>query len=260
MDELFETEEPKPKTAKQVWRLHRKLFLLVFATALLAQGWLLGHKGLSEYHRALLNDFKVLLTVDSPVDDAQLAQWQETLSQQPQIRSVRLFSPQEALQTVRQQNPQLAENLLRIGKNQMPAYFEITLSPVAISNIGPLTGQWRTVYPSLSARYHSMQARQICYTGALLACMRVLGGIILLALLAFMFLIEAAPYAGSGTLSGAVSGVLAGVLAVLCVGGVLYPWGLFYEVVTQLVAWGQQILLVVFSGLLGWTLAKWQRF
>ncbi len=260
MDKLFENEEPKPKPTRHVGHLHRKLFLLVFAIGLLAQGWLLGHTGLRNYYQGLLGDFKVILTVESPAQQDQLASWKTLLSQQQEVLSVQLFSPEDALQRIRQKNPQLVESLLQIGKNQMPAYFELTLSPAGISNIRPLADQLRTMLPALALHYHPVQARLISYVGALLVSMRVIGGLIVLALLAFMFLVEAAPYPSSHPFSGAISGILAALLAALCVGGVLYPWGLFYEAVHQFTALAEQLLWVVCSGLLGWTLAKWQRF
>ncbi len=260
MDELFETEDKKPQQPKQIGHLHRKLFLLVFALALLAQGWLLGGKGLSGYYQALLDDFKVILTVEEPAKNAQLEEWGQTLNQKQDILSVQLFSPEDALAVVRQKNPQLAESLLQIGKNQMPAYFELKLSPAAISNIGPFIDNLGAEYSSLVPHYHASQARFISYTGYLVTGMRVIGGLALLALLAFMFLVEAAPYTTTYAGSGALSGILAAVAAAGCVAAVLYPLGLLYDAVLYFTTWGQQLLYVVLCGLLGWALAKWQRF
>lgn len=260
MDELFEKDDKKQTQPKQVGHLHRKLFLLVFAVALLAQGWLLGEKALRDYHQALQADFKVLLTVEEPVSNEQLEQWGQSLQQKPQITEVHLFSPEDALALVREQNPQLADSLLQIGKNKMPAYFELKLSTAAIHTVGAFTDHLAAQYGPLVPHYHAAQARFISYTGYLLTGIQVMGGLILLALLAFMFLVEAAPYAAPHALSGAVSGMLAALLSGGCVAAVLYPLGLLYDAVAYFTAWGPQLLLVVLCGLLGWTLTKWQRF
>ena len=126
MEENFLEEKPKnAKPPKQVFRLHRRLFLLVFAVAVLFQSVLFLQTCLNRYYRALDRDFKIILTVSKKMDNAALANLGDSLNQKTDITEVKLFSPQDALETVRKQNPQLADSLLLMGKNKMPDMSEL---------------------------------------------------------------------------------------------------------------------------------------
>ena len=260
MDDFFEATEKKTNPTNQVAHLHRKLFLLVFAIALLIQGWLLADKGLADYRAALQDSFKVILTLDGTADNAQLEAWGQELNQQAAITAVRLFSPEDALAVVRHKNPQLADSLLQLGKNKMPAYFEIQLTEQTLPNLTPFLDNLTAQYPLLTPHYHPAQARLLFYTGLVSTLVRTAGAVILLAFIAFMFLVEAAPYKTKYTFSGALSGLLAACAASVCMIAALYPVGRLSDVLEHIASWERQVLLLVFGTLLGWTLAKWQRF
>ncbi|MBP5429643.1 MAG: permease-like cell division protein FtsX [Elusimicrobiaceae bacterium] len=260
MDELFETDDKKKKVPKQIGHLYRKLFLLVFAVALLAQGLVIVEKTLTDYYDRLADSFKVILTVDDTADDVTLQQWGQTLSQKQDITSVHLLSSEDALAVVRHKNPQLVDALLALGKNQMPAYFEITLATPALNNIRPFVDNLDAEYESLTPHYNLAQAKMLFYTGLCAKLIRLIGLLSLLAFLAFMFLVEAAPYPAPHAWRGGVSGILAGVVGALLIGGIIYPTGFLQEMLPYLTSWSRQALLLVFCGLLGWTLAKWQKF
>ena len=260
MDQHVELETAKMRMSKQIGHLYRKLFLLVFCVALLAQGWLVVEKGLSTYYHQLAQDFKVILTVDGPAEPAQLEEWGKTLNQKEDITSVRLLSPEDALTVVRHKNPQLVESLLQLGKNKMPAYFELTFTEGAIANIEPLVHNLDSEYEILTAHYDIFHAQLMFRVGLYAKLLRVFGALALLGFLTFMFLVEAAPYTEQRAFSGLFSGLLAGVLSGGLLVAVLYPVGLLTDMLPYFTTWPRQILLVVFCGLLGWTLSKWQRF
>lgn len=261
MDELFEETQPKKKKhTRQVAHLYRKLFLLVFSMALMAQALLFVDKGLSDYYNTLKDSFKVILTVDTPAESTVLEQWGQTLNQKQDITSVRLLSPEDALAVVRHKNPQLVDSLLLMGKNQMPAYFEITLSVPAVNNIRPFVDNLNAEYEDLTPHYNEQHAQMLFYVGFAAKLVRVLGGIALLGLLAFMFLVEAFPYEQGHALGGLISGILAGVLSAGVLMVLIYPVGPLTDVLAYFTTWHRQVLLLVCSGLLGWTFSKWQKF
>jgi len=261
MDELFDEQKPKKHTpAKHVGHLYRKLFLLVFSIALLTQGLLLVDKGLSDYYNTLNDSFKVILTVDNSLESQVLEQLGQSLNQKKDITSVRLLSPEDALTVVRHKNPQLVDSLLLMGKNQMPAYFEITLSVSAINNIRPFVDNLNAEYEDLTPHYNLQQAQMLFYVGFAVKLIRVLMGIALLCFLAFMFLVEAFPYQQGHAMGGLFAGLLAAGLSILVLGILIYPVGPLSETVSSFTTWHRQVLLVVFSGLLGWTFSKWQKF
>lgn len=263
MEENFLEEKPKnAKPPKQVFRLHRRLFLLVFAVAVLFQSVLFLQTCLNRYYRALDRDFKIILTVSKKMDNAALANLGDSLNQKTDITEVKLFSPQDALETVRKQNPQLADSLLLMGKNKMPAYFELRLNHKAINNIRPFVDNLTTEYPELSAKYSLVQADMLFAAGL---CAKLLNLAVLFAVLlflAFMFLVEAYPSSltRNHQMAGVVSGGLAGLASCAFFALLIYPSGFLTEVFHNVISVEKQLLLLAFCGIFGWTLTKWQKF
>ncbi len=261
MDELFEETKPKQRTrSKQVGHLYRKLFLLVFSIALITQALLFVDKGLEDYYNTLKESFKVILTVDAPAESTVLEQWGETLNQKQDITSVRLLSPEDALAVVQRKNPQLVDSLLLMGKNQMPAYFEITLSIPAINNIRPFVDNLNAEYEDLTPHYNEQHAQMLFYVGFASKLVRILGALALLGFIAFMFLVEAFPYEQGHALGGLLSGIFAGILSAGVLAALIYPVGHLADVFVYFTTWHRQVLLLAFSGLMGWTFSKWQKF
>ncbi len=265
MEEDFlkaETATTTAKEPKHLFRLYRRLFLLVFAVAVLWQGLLLVDTRLAQYYRDLENTFKVILTAPGKTDNASLEQWGESLNQKQDIVSVKLFSPQDGLEVVRRQNPQLAESLLLMGKNKMPAYFELKLTPQTFGNMRPFMDNLAAEYDELSIHYNAQHADLVFYTGVCSKLLRLVMAFALLLFLGFMFLVEAYPVRGgkSHVWGGAVSGLLAGIASCLFIGVLVYPTGLLQEVMHTFTTPEKQLLVFVFCTLFGWTLSKWQKF
>lgn len=260
MDDLFEEPQKKDKRNPHQPHLYRKLFLLVFAIALLWQGLIFVDVRLNSYYQELRDSFKVILTIPSAGNNEQLSQLGDSLNQKTDIQTVKLFSPQDALEIVRQQNPQLVESLLLMGKERMPAYFELTLSPQAINNIRPFVDNLAAEYDNLVPHYNEEHAALVFYTGICSKVLHVVFVLALLVFLTFMFLIEATPVSGTHSFGGALSGILAALLACAVFTGLLYPTGFLVQAVSRFTSLGRELLLIVFCGLLGWTLSKWQKF
>ena len=256
-------EEPKTvKAPKHLFHLHRRLFLLVFAVAVLLQTAVFVNMRLDTYYQELNRSFKMILTVNGTPGNAKLAETGESLNQKEDIAEVRLFSPQDALEAVRRQNPQLADAMLLMGKNKMPAYYELHLNYKAINNIRPFADNLSAEYPFLTPHYNLQHAQLLFYVGLCAKLLNLAVVFALLLFLAFMFLVEAYPSAGPRAhfFSGAVSGVLAGLASCLFFAVLVYPTGFLSEAVSQFTSLGRQLLLLAFCGLFGWTLSKWQKF
>lgn len=255
-------EKEQVSPTKHEFHLHRKLFLLVFAVALLWQAVLGLNQWINGYAFELQSSFKAILTVNGETDNRQLNELGEKLNQNNDIVSVQLFSPQDAFLAVSKQNPQLVQALLLMGKNKMPAYFEITLTPQAIHNVVPFMENLAAEYSSLTPHYNAQHAQFSFYATTCAKLLRVLISVTLFIFLLFMFLIEAAPSdrVVSHSLGGAVSGVLAGILSALLMVGIIYPLGILSPTIAAFTTFEIQALLLAFCGLLGWSLSKWQRF
>ncbi len=261
-DFLQEERAPHSKKDKQVFHLYRRLFMLVFAIAVLWQSLLLVDMRLGQYYRSLEDSFKVILTVNQVKDNALLAQMGETLNQKQDIVAVRLFSPEDGLEEVRRQNPQLAESLLLMGRNKMPAYFELKLSPQTMGNIRPFVDNLAAEYEELTPHYNAQHAELIFYTGLCFRFLRLSMVFAILLFLVFMFLVEAHPVKEQKThvYNGALSGGLAWLCSVILIGLLIYPTGFLNESLCIFTSLPRQVLGFVFSMLLGWTLSKWQKF
>ena len=251
-----------PVPQKHIFHLHRRLFLLVFAVAVLWQGLLLVDRRLEQYNQALSSSFKVILTVDGKTDNTALAQMGEGINQKADVASVKLFSSKDGVEVVRQQNPQLAESLLLMGRSQMPAYFELRLVPTAVRNVSSLVANLMAEYKGLTPHYNQTHAQLVFITDLCVKLLRVAMLFAVLLFLAFMFMVEAYPSSQSRShlLSAIFSGVLAGVCAGLFFVVLIYPTGFLSQAVQDFTTPLRQVLLLLFCGVFGWTLSKWQKF
>ena len=175
---------------------------------------------------------------------------------------VKLYSSQDGLEVVRKQNPQLAESLLLMGRNKMPAYFELRLTPPAVRNVSALLANLTSEYKGITPHYNAQHAQLVFVTGLCVKLLRMVMLFAVLLFLAFMFLIEAYPSRKrtSHVLSGMFSGVVAALGAFAFFAVLIYPTGFLSDTVQFFTTPMRQILLLAFCGLLGWTLSKWQRF
>ncbi len=261
MDDFLQDKPKKNKGSKTVFHGHRRLFALVFAVAVLWQGVSFVQKQLSVYHHALANDFKVVLAVTGQDDNKALSALGESLSTKEDVMAVKLFSPQDGLEALKARNPRLTQALVALGREQMPAYFELKLSNKAINNIRSFAQNLAAEYPQLSVKYSQEQADMAFYSGL---CLRTLNLVCVFALVlffAFMFMVEAHPVRGKAHVAtGVWSAVLAAVLSFAFVALLTYPTGLLSEALKHFTSIERQLSILIFSGLFGWTLSKWQKF
>ena len=255
-----ETDFLSEKKAGFRFRIYRKIFLLIFAAAVLVQGVLLADNYAGRYYDTLKNSFKVLLPLQEELSESALKDLAAQLRRQEGIAAVEEFSSRDALGMVRRQNPQLADTLLLLGTHKMPAYLEVRLSDSALANITTFTESLAVQYPQVQVRFNQEHARLTANTSMFRNVFTLLQAVALFALLLFMFLVEASPVRAGNAWAGVCSGLLAGVGACALMALLLYPTGLLPDIWRTLVSYKQQVVVLVFSGLLGWTFSKWQRF
>ncbi|MBO7238302.1 MAG: hypothetical protein J6U96_03300 [Elusimicrobiaceae bacterium] len=260
MENFLEENFDGPKKTPS-GRGYRRVFFFVLAIALLWQVVSFVQLQISMYHHSLAKDFKVLLPVTEPLENDALNAMGAAISSLPQVRSVKLFSPQDGLKVLQAKNPQLAEALVVLGREPVPTYFELRLTNGAISAIEAFTQQLVTQYPQLSVKYSQQQADMVLHSGLCLRTLNIAAALILVLFLIFMFMVEAYPtqekkYNAGNMFAGLLAGLVACGLVVLLV----YPTGLLAVSLQHFTTWERQICLLVFCGLLGWTLGKWKKF
>ena len=240
---------------------YRRLFVFVLAIAFLAQIIGLIQMQLSLYHQALKRDFKVILAVTGSVSNEDLTALGESLNAQNEVLSVKLFSPQDALQVLQAKNPRLTQALVALGREPMPAYFELRLADNAINTARSFTQNLAVQYPNLAVRSSSEQADMVRYSGLCLRCLNILTALTLVLFLIFMFMVEAYPVQEKKRNHGSAwIGLLAGMIAFGVIVLIVYPTGLLADNLAKFTSWGRQLIVIFFCGLLGWTLGKWQKF
>ena len=261
MDDFLQEKPKKPKGSAVVFRGYRRLFVLVFAVAVLLQCVSFVQMQISRYYRAMSEDFKLVLAVTQPVDNPTLAALGDSLSSKEDVTAVKLFSPQDAFDALKAKNERLTQALVALGYEQMPAYFEVKLTNRAINNIRPLVQNLAAEYPQLSPKYSPEQARLIFYSGLCLRTLNLAAVFALVLFFAFMFMVEAYPMRGKGHLGGAVvSAVAAGLLSFGFLALLTYPTGFLMPAMQHFTSVERQLALLVFCGLFGWSLSKWQKF
>ena len=261
MEDFLENKPKKKVITKVLFHGYRRLFVLVFAVALLWQGVSLLQDKLHGYHQALTQDFKVLLAVTANADNDALRVMGESLSAKEDIVSVKLFSPADGLVALQARNARLANALVTLGREPMPAYFEIKLTDRAINNMTSFAQNLAAEYPQLSVKYSAAQAQMAFVSGMLLRTVNMILVLALVLFMAFMFLVEAYPVRGKvHAKGGVISALLAWALSLGLLVLVLYPSGLLAEGLTPFTSVERQAGIAVFCALWGWTLSKWQKF
>ena len=261
MDDFLQDKPKKPKGSAVVFHGHRRLFVLVFAVAVLLQCVSFVQMQISNYHQALVQNFKLVLALTQPVDNPSLVALGDSLSSKEDITAVKLFSPQDAFEALKAKNERLTQALVVLGYEQMPAYFEVKLTNRAINNIRPFVQNLASEYPQLAPKYSPEQARLAFYSGLGLRTLNL--GIVfaLVLFFAFMFMVEAYPMRGKGHLGSAVvSALVAGLLSLGFFALLTYPTGFLMPALQHFTSVERQLGILVFCGLFGWTLSKWQKF
>lgn len=261
MEDFLQDKPKKAKGSAVLFRGYRRLFALVFAVAVLWQSVSFLQMQLGKYHRALARDFKVVLAVAQPLDNPALAALGESLSAKADVQTVKLFSPQDALEALKAKNARLSEALVALGREQMPAYFELKLTDRGINNIRAFAQNLAAEYPQLSVKYSQAQADMAFYSGLCLRTVNLASVLALVLFFAFMFMVEAYPVRGKAHVAGGVvSALLAGLLSLAFFALLTYPTGFLVEALKHFTSVERQLGLLAFCGLFGWTLGKWQKF
>ena len=259
MDEFL--QEDKPKAGGILFHGYRRVFVLVFAVAVLWQTVSFIQMQLASYHRAMVQEVKIIMPVTDNLDNAALTALGESLNSKEEVRSVKLFSPHDGLAVLQTKNPRLAQALVTLGREPMPAYFELYLYDRAINNIRSFVQNLAAQYPQLSIKYSQEQADMAFYSGICLRLVNAAAILTLMLFICFMLMVEAYPVHGPSHNLGAVgSALLAGVLSGAVLAIAVYPTGLLVQALSQFTSVARQAGLLVFCGLFGWTLGKWQKF
>jgi cell division protein FtsX len=101
------------------------VFAFAASAALAAQSLLLVEGQCRRLETALRDDFRVVLFLRGPLDDAKRKILEEKLLASPEAAEVRYVSPEEGLAALRRDDPELADSVALVGDNPLPGAFEV---------------------------------------------------------------------------------------------------------------------------------------
>ncbi len=87
---------------------------------------------------SLLEEFRIIAFLKPDLDEGRRLIVEEKLGALPDVAQTRFVSPQQSLDALKKEDPDLAESLALVGENPLPGAFEVRLDPEAVSRVS----QW----------------------------------------------------------------------------------------------------------------------
>ena len=236
------------------------LFALAAAAGLAGETLLLAERHCSRLESSLRDDFRVVLFTRASLEEARAKVLEEKLRAAPEVDEVRFISADDALAALKRDDPELAESTALVGDNPLPAAFEVSPAPEALTHLGAWIEGVRGLADWSDLRYKSGQLQSILRLRfyAYLLRMTLSTLLCLIAALA-LGLLSLPPHAHPSKDKGrlalwAGAGGAAGILFALAL-----SWPLHRE--ELLWAWPQplaQAALLAACATLGWSLSLWR--
>lgn len=239
-----------------------RILFLTLAITLMMQGLSLIHVQLNTVSGVLSSDFKILLTLSTDATPALVNEMGSALTSASGVTSLKFISAQDAFEVLKGSKPDLASKFVFLGRNPMPEYFEIKLTPAATANIENWVAEHITTpFPGSAAHYKPEQAALVAYTSAMARFFNFLNLLALALFASFIFYVEAYFHKGDCARAGGITvSVLAYGAGLLIIYALTHPLmllgGRYWDFTTP----ARQIIIFLTTALLGWTFAKWKKF
>ncbi|MEQ1919341.1 MAG: permease-like cell division protein FtsX [Elusimicrobiota bacterium] len=242
------------------------LFALATAAGLAGESLLLAERHCSRLEASLRDDFRVVLFTRASLEEARAKVLEEKLRAAPEVADVRFISADEALSTLKRDDPELAESVALVGDNPLPSAFEVRPTPESLTHLAAWIDGAQRLAEWSDLRYKPGQLQAILRLRFYAHCLRMtlntlvclIAGLAL-GTLAGSFLTERGRGAASShstlefMLWSAAGGAVGAALALAI------TWPLHRD--ELLWAWPQplaQILLLAACATLGWSLSLWR--
>jgi cell division protein FtsX len=234
------------------------LFVLAAASGLAGETLLLAERHCSHLESSMRDDFRVVLFTRASLEEARAKVLEEKLRAAPEVADVRFISADEALASLKHDDPELAESTALVGDNPLPAAFEVRPTLEALTHIGSWIDGVQRLADWSDLRYKSGQVQAILHLRLYIFFLRMTLST-LLCLIAGIALIALTSFSTHKTRSGASvmwaggGGVLGAALALAI------SWPLHRE--ELLWAWPSplaQIAVLASCATFGWSLSLWR--
>lgn len=234
------------------------VFAFAAAAALAVQTLLLVEGQCARLESALRDDFRVVLFLRGPLDDAKRMIVEEKLRAAPEAAEVRYVPPEEALASLRREDAELVDSVALVGDNPLPGAFEVRPAPEALPRLAAWIGSAESLADWSDVRWKPAQLQAILRARLYARWLRLTLSTLLcaaaaLALWALLGSLHARPkdrrLAWAGALGGTAGLALAALVAwPLRRDGLLWTWP---------APWTQAAVVAASAGL-GWSLSLWR--
>lgn len=127
----------------------------------MAQSLLFMESQARRIEQALTDDFKIVAFVKADVNAGKLKVLEEKVRALPDVEAARLVSRDEALETLRREDPDLVESVALLGENPLQPAFEVRLAAASLARAGSWVENAYALPEFEDIRYKPAQIRAI---------------------------------------------------------------------------------------------------
>lgn len=137
------------------------VFAFAAAAALAGQTLLLVEGQCRRLETALTDDFRVVLFLRGPLEEAKRAVVEEKLRARPEVADLRFVSPDEALAALKREDPELVDAVATVGENPLPGAFEVRPAPESLPKLAAFVSDAEGMAEWSDIRWKSAQLQAI---------------------------------------------------------------------------------------------------
>jgi cell division protein FtsX len=232
------------------------LLALTAAAGLAGETLLLAERHCSRLEASLRDDFRVVLFTRASLEEARAKVLEEKLRAAPEVADVRFVSADDALASLKRDDPELAESVALVGDNPLPAAFEVRPSAESFTHLGAWIDGAQRLADWSDLRYKPGQVQAILRLRFYAHLLRMTLST-LVCLVAIVALVALSSLRGGPRLAPALwaaGGGAAGLALALAISWPLHRDELLW-------AWPEplsQIFLLAACATLGWSLSLWR--
>ncbi len=142
--------------SRAVW-----IFAVAALAALTVQSLLIVEGQCRRLESALSDDFRVVFFLHGPIEDAKRLVIEEKIRADPEAAEVRYVSPEEALASLKREDPDLVDSIAFVGNNPLPGAFEIRPSAKVLTRLAAWIGSLQAVGSWSDVRWKPAQLQAI---------------------------------------------------------------------------------------------------
>ncbi len=111
----------------------------------------------------LAEDFRILVFLSPSLSDGRQKEIEDALLRLSGVRSVRLVTPEAALEEMHREDPELSRSVALLGENPLSAAFEVEIRPEAVNRVSERAAAAAAMEGVEDVRYRRLQAGALAH-------------------------------------------------------------------------------------------------